>query len=176
MSTRAATDRNDIIALLAATALFLATIEYIIPKPLPFLRLGIANMPILLALYLLTTREIMLLVALKILTQGFIQGTLFSYVFLFSCAGGVTSGLVMIGLFRLLKKHVSLVGISAAGAFTGNMVQLLLAGTIIWGPGVFIIAPPFLLIGTVSSCVLGGLAQAFYKRSRWVRQAQASNR
>jgi heptaprenyl diphosphate synthase len=173
MLMRKPIDRSNLIALLAAAALFLATIEYIIPKPLPFLRLGIANLPVLLALYLLDPKEILLLVSLKILTQGFIQGTLFSYVFLFSCAGGTASALVMIGLFKLFRKHVSLIGISAAGAFVSNAVQLLLAGLIMWGPGVFLIAPPFLLIGTISACILGFLAQVFYTRSRWIRQVQA---
>lgn len=150
-------------------ALFLSSIEYIIPKPLPFLRLGIANLPVLISLYLLKPKEIILLMAIKIIAQGFIYGTLFSYIFLFSCAGGVASGLVMIGLQRLMKNHVTLLGVSVAGAFTSNIVQLLIASTVIWGPGVFLIAPPFLLVGTVSACALGLLAESFYRNSRWVK-------
>ena len=37
-------------ALAAAICLFLAGIEYMIPRPLPFLRIGLANLPLLLAL------------------------------------------------------------------------------------------------------------------------------
>jgi len=168
--TPSATNRTEIIALLAAMALFLSSIEYIIPKPLPFLRLGIANLPILISLYLLKPKEIVLLIALKIIAQAFIYGTLFSYIFLFSCAGGTAGGLAMIGLHRIMKRHITLLGVSMAGAFTSNIVQLIIASVIIWGPGVFIIAPPFLLVGTVSACVLGLLAETFYRRSRWIKE------
>jgi heptaprenyl diphosphate synthase len=167
--TPSATKRTEVIALLAAIALFLSSIEYIIPKPLPFLRLGIANLPILLSLYLLRPKEVVLLLALKIIVQAFIYGTLFSYIFIFSCAGGIASGLSMIGLHGIMRQRITLVGISAAGAFASNMVQLAVASVIIWGPGVFIIAPPFLLVGTVSACALGFLAEAFYRKSRWVK-------
>jgi heptaprenyl diphosphate synthase len=167
--TPSATRRTEIVTLLAATALFLSSIEYIIPKPLPFLRLGIANLPILLSLYLLRTREVILLLILKIVAQAFIYGTLFSYIFLFSCAGGIASGLVMIGLHGIMRRRITLVGISAAGAFASNMAQLGVASVFIWGPEVFLLAPPFLLVGTVSAFALGLLAESFYRKSRWVK-------
>ena len=40
---------RDTVALLAATALFLASVEFAIPKPVPFVRLGLANLPVLIA-------------------------------------------------------------------------------------------------------------------------------
>jgi len=39
-------NRSDVTALLAAFCFFLSTIEYMLPKPMPFMRLGIANLPI----------------------------------------------------------------------------------------------------------------------------------
>ncbi|NBK25683.1 MAG: heptaprenyl diphosphate synthase, partial [Spirochaetia bacterium] len=42
------------IAFVAAATLLLSTLEYLIPKPLPFLRLGLANLPILLVLDIFT--------------------------------------------------------------------------------------------------------------------------
>ena len=80
-------NRRNLIAFFASLCLFLSAVEYVIPKPLPFMRLGLANMPLVLALYVFGAKEILLLVLLKILGQGFITGTLFSYIFLFSAAG-----------------------------------------------------------------------------------------
>ena len=77
-------NRRNLIAFFASLCLFLSAVEYVIPKPLPFMRLGLANMPLVLALYVFGAKEILLLVLLKILGQGFITGTLFSYIFLFS--------------------------------------------------------------------------------------------
>ena len=82
--------QNDTItAWFGALCFFLSTIEYMIPKPLPFLRLGLANIPILLAIDILPLPAYSVLVLLKILGQGLIGGTLFSYIFLFSAAGSV---------------------------------------------------------------------------------------
>ena len=50
--------RQHHVALLAALALFLATVEHVIPKPVPFLKLGLANLPLLVGLTVLRPREI----------------------------------------------------------------------------------------------------------------------
>ena len=93
---------RDTVALLAATALFLASVEFAIPKPVPFVRLGLANLPVLIAIARLDTRSVALVVALKIVGQGFVQGTLFSYVVLFSAAGSIASATVMLIAWRAL--------------------------------------------------------------------------
>ena len=43
---------EQIIAIFGACSLFLATIEFLFPKPLPYMRLGLANIPLLIALRL----------------------------------------------------------------------------------------------------------------------------
>lgn len=75
-------NRRNLIAF-SLRCVFLSAVEYVIPKPLPFMRLGLANMPLVLALYVFGAKEILLLVLLKILGQGFITGTLFHIFFCF---------------------------------------------------------------------------------------------
>jgi heptaprenyl diphosphate synthase len=70
------------LALLGAFCLFLSTIEYMIPKPLPFMRIGIANLPLMLALDIFPFHIFLALIAIKVLGQALITGTLFSYIFL----------------------------------------------------------------------------------------------
>ena len=106
------TDRRDLVALLGATCLFFATIEYLFPRPLPFLRLGLANLPILLALGMLRARDVLLVALLKVVGQGLLHGTVASYVFVFSLAGTVASTAVMIGAHRVGGRAISLVGVS----------------------------------------------------------------
>jgi len=160
------------VALLGACCLFLSSIEYILPKPIPFLRIGIANLPILIALDLLSPPLVLLVVALKVAGQALLSGTLFSYVFLFSLVGSAASGLSMILLRTLFAKRMSLVGIGVLGAFASNSVQLILARFLIFGEGAWLIAPPFLALGTVSAAVLGFFAERFSETSRWVRAAR----
>ena len=164
--------RIEFVALLAACALFLSTIEYLIPKPLPFMRLGLANLPLIIALGLLSWKEYLLLALLKVLGQALISGTIFSYIFLFSLAGTTASILIMLLLYNVLKKRVSLIGISIAGAMASNIAQLLLSRYLLFGEAAKLVAPPFLIVGLVTSIILGGFAQQFIAKSRWYKGVQ----
>jgi heptaprenyl diphosphate synthase len=93
-------------------------------------------------------------------------------IFLFSAAGTLASGAVMLGSRRLLGDRISLIGISILGALASNLVQLGLAGAVAFGPSAWLIAPPFLAVGLVSSAVLGALAQGYSRRSRFLRRLQ----
>ncbi|MCF7944065.1 MAG: Gx transporter family protein [Spirochaetia bacterium] len=160
--------RLETIALLGALALFLSTVEYMVPKPVPFMRLGLANLAVMIGLSFLNNREYLLLIVLKVVGQGLVHGTVFSYIFLFSLAGSTASGIVMLLLFRLVNRHVSFVGISIAGGISSNLIQILLARLILFGESAWLIAPPFLILGFFSSLFLGILVQRFYKQSEWI--------
>jgi heptaprenyl diphosphate synthase len=179
-------------ALLGALALFLSAIDYLLPKPLPFMRIGLANLSLLLALNIPAARKnpaagkeadlperpgrplfslhsYCLLVLLKVLGQAFITGTFLSYVFLFSLAGSALSATVMYSLRRLFGVHISLAGISVAGAFASNGAQLVLARFFLFGESAIYLAPPFLVAGIVSGAALGIFADSFAAKSRFLQ-------
>ncbi|MDD4219964.1 MAG: Gx transporter family protein [Sphaerochaetaceae bacterium] len=161
--------RIEFVALLAACALFLSTVEYLIPKPVPFMRIGLANLPLIIGLGLLTKREYILLALLKVLGQGLITGTIFSYIILFSIAGTFASTLLMYIVYRFFKQWVSLIGVSIAGAMASNVAQLTLSQYLLFGAAAKLIAPPFLVVGLISSIILGVFAQQFEQNSAWYR-------
>lgn len=161
------TEKARLTAFLGGMCLFLSALEYLLPRPVPFLRLGLANLPVLLSLRLLPFPYVMLLVLLKITGQGLISGTLASYVFLFSAAGSYTSAIVMSAVCRLPRRYISYIGISVFGALAGNLVQLFLSITFIFGEGATIIAPIFLSLGLVTSFFIGLFAEKFTARSLW---------
>lgn len=165
-SMRLATER-DMIALLGACCMFLALVEHMIPKPVPFLRIGLANLPILVSLGVLNPAHVLLLVLLKVLGQALVNGTLFSYVFLFSAAGSISSALIMLAVSRLPDRVVSLVGISISGGLASTVAQLGLASLLVVGRSALFIAPIFLAVGFVTSVALGLIASAFCSTSRW---------
>jgi heptaprenyl diphosphate synthase len=175
VSISSRTDRSDLIAFLGALCLFLSAIEYMIPKPIPFLRVGIANLPILLSLDLLPVPLLLLVVLLKVIGQGLIGGTLVSYVFLFSAAGSFASAFAMLACRRLFGNSMSLVGVGVLGALFSNTAQILMARWLIFGEGAWLIAPPFLAIGTVTSVVLGIFAEQFAARSKWLAGMRAAS-
>jgi len=114
-------------------------------------------------------------VLIKILGQGLIGGTLFSYIFLFSAAGTAASALVMLALKKAFPHGISYIGISVAGAFASNAAQLVLARYYIFGESAWYIAPPFLAVGAASGTLLGIFANAFAAKSRWYADVAAGN-
>ena len=156
------------LAMLGAFCLFLSTIEYMIPKPMPFMRIGIANLPLMLALDIFPFRTFLVLVGIKVLGQALITGTMFSYIFLFSLAGTVLAAVSMYGLRRLLGSGgVSYIGVGTLGAMMSNISQLALAWLFLFGNSVRFIAPPFLGAGIITGITLGIFCEVFIRRSAW---------
>lgn len=158
---------RDLVPLFAAFCLLLSTVEYVIPKPLPFMRLGIANLPLLLGITIFSPRGYALLVVTKIVGMSLVSGTLFSYVFLFSFAGSALSGLVMYSVKRVCGDRIGYIGVSVLGAAASNGIQILLAAAVVFGQSAILIAPPFLLSGLVTGLAMGVYAEHFQSRSRW---------
>jgi heptaprenyl diphosphate synthase len=173
---RALSPERPGLALLGSLCLFLSAIEYLIPKPFPFMRIGLANLPLLLALDLFGARDFFLLTLLKVTGQGIVSGTLFSYVFLFSLAGTFSSAALMYVMRHAAgTKRAGFAGISCAGAMLSNGVQLVLARYFVFGAGfdrgfgqgLRFLVPPFLASGFISGTILGLFCEAFCRRSWW---------
>ncbi|TVR89044.1 MAG: heptaprenyl diphosphate synthase [Spirochaetaceae bacterium] len=160
--------RLELIAFLGGLCLFFSTIEYLFPKPVPFFRLGLANLPILITLDILSPGSVFLLVFLKVLGHGLINGTLASYVFLFSVSGSFASAVVMLAAHRIGGKRISLVGVSVFGAIASNIVQITLSVTFIFGQTAWVIAPLFIGLGVTSGVLVGLFAEKLREKSRWV--------
>nr|MCR4579105.1 Gx transporter family protein [Treponema sp.] len=114
------------LAYLGALALLFSYTEMILPRFIPFLRLGLGNTALLLALEL-PFGPFMLLALIKTLAACMMGGTLFSPFFLISAAQSLVSALVMYSLFRIKGKWLSLFGISITSSAVSGITQLFLA-------------------------------------------------
>ena len=120
----------------AVLCFLMSALETAIPKPLPFFRIGLANLPLVLALPVMGRREYFFLALLKVLSQGLVSGTIFSYVFIFSVSGTFASSFVMYFLHSVCsRKIISFVGISLMGALFNNGAQIILAWFLLFGSG-----------------------------------------
>jgi heptaprenyl diphosphate synthase len=162
----------EVTALLGAFCFFLSALEYMVPKPLPFMRLGIANLPILIAVDLLPLPWYLALALVKVIGMSIISGSLFSYVALFSLAGTLTAALVMRGARKAMGQRVSAVGVSILGALSSNALQVAVAGLVAFGDAARLVAPPFLATGLVTGTLLGLFAESFMKKSLWYARVQ----
>lgn len=111
-------------AVLTALALGLSVMENMFPVtaviPLPGVKLGLANIVTLFALYQLGSRS-----ALSILIARCLLGSLFAgnvSALLFSLMGGLAAMLVMIGLTHF--RRLSVFGVSIGGAAAHNIGQI----------------------------------------------------
>ena len=162
------------LALLGAFCLFLSTIEFMIPKPMPFMRIGIANLPLMLALDIFPFPVFLVLVGIKVLGQALITGTLFSYIFLFSLAGTALAAISMYALRRLLgPQRVSFIGVGTLGAMMSNVSQMALAWLFLFGNSARFIATPFFAAGLITGIALGIFCEAFARRSTWYASRKA---
>mgnify|MGYP003509036166 FL=1 len=149
--------------------MFLSMIEYAIPKPIPFMRLGIANMGIMLSLYVLPIRQVLFLTLIKVFLQALISGTFFSYIFVFSLIGSFSSVFAMLFCKYIFKSKISFLGICLSGALANNLSQILLSYLMIFKSSTSFIAPILLISGFISSIVLGTLTQKFVSGSSWYK-------
>jgi heptaprenyl diphosphate synthase len=149
-------------ALLAALALIFSYIEVLIPFNfgIPGIKLGIANLVVIIALYYLGIRYALLINLLRV----FISGLLFSGLFgmLYSLAGALLSMAVMILLKR--TNVFSITGVSMAGGVAHNLGQILTAAFVISNLKVFIYFPVLIISGVVSGAVIGILAYLILKK------------
>ena len=149
-------------------------IEYAIPKPLPFLRLGLANLPVVVAVKRFRARDVALLALCKSAGQAVVSGTLLSYVFVFSFAGSLASAvaaLLVYSVFRKLKLlgAVSNVSLCLAGAIASTGAQLCCSKLMVFGENTRYIAPVLLISGSVTALCLGLWTNVFERASRFVR-------
>ncbi len=163
-------ENKETLSLLAACCVFLSMIEYIIPKPVPFMRYGITNIPIMVSLKIFSPGMTMVLVLLKIVGQGIITGTIFSYIFIFSFFGSLASGAAMMLIYRICKDKISMIGVSVIGAFSSNIIQLVVARYVVFGEAAIIIGPPVIIIGTITSVIVGIFAELFILKSQWLKK------
>jgi len=140
-------------AILLSLALVIGYVEQFIPVPVavPGVKLGLANIITLTALYFLNFKECLMLVILRVVLTGFFAGNIISM--WYSLSGGMLSFLVMFLLIRLFKDKLSTVFISITGAFFHNIGQLVVVEIITKS---FLVSLGYFPILAVSA-VVGGL-------------------
>lgn len=147
-----------------ALALIFSYIETLIPFQIgiPGVKLGLANLVIVIALYRMPVGEVYLLSGVRVVLTGFLFGNLMCI--LYSLAGGILSLTVMWGMKRI--RSVSILGVSIAGGVFHNIGQLLAAALMVETYGVFSYLPVLLISGLLTGFVIGLAAGEMLKRIR----------
>lgn len=136
-----------------ALALIFSYIEACIPFQIgiPGVKLGLADLVIVVALYKMPVREVYILSIVRVLLAGLLFGNMMSIIY--SLAGGLLSLTVMWALKK--SPSMSLIGISIAGGVCHNLGQLLMAMLTVETYGVFSYFPILMVSGLLTGLAIG---------------------
>ena len=114
-----------LLGVLLAVTIVIAILESFIPSfTIPGIKLGFANIVILVTLYEVGILEAVFINLVRVLVVSLVRGTFFSMGFFMSLTGAFLSLGVMI-LFHLVIKKFSIIGVSVIGSLFHVIGQIL---------------------------------------------------
>ena len=161
MRERKAARNTAVYGMLIGLAFIFSYLEAIVPIPVPIpgVKLGLANLVVIVGLYTIGIPGTIAVALIRIVLVGFTFGNVSSM--LYSLSGGIVSLILMIA-FRKLN-WFSQTGVSIIGGIGHNIGQLMMAAFKTETAGVFYYLPFLIVAGVVSGAViglLGGLVTA----------------
>lgn len=157
--------RQVFLALFIAVAVSLHIFESLLPSPIPWLRLGLANTLALSALYLYGGKAAWTVSLARVGIGAILLGRLFSPGFWLALTGAIVATSVMIMVHRSCGRYLTVIGVSVAGAAGHALGQLLAARLlIIQHEAIWQIAPLLLFFTVFSGVLTGWLAMLLLER------------
>ena len=153
------THKIALMGILTAGAIIIAILESFIPSiGIPGVKLGLANIVILIILYEIGIVEAIIVDLLRVLMVGLLRGTIVSMGFLMSLTGAVLSLGIMILLFLVVKKF-SIVGVSVVGSIFHVTGQILIAMAFLGTPYIVFYLPIIAVSSIITGVLVGIVAQ-----------------
>ena len=148
--------RTALLGVLAAAAIAMQVLEAPLPRPLPWLKPGLANSTTIVALLLFGLPSALLLILVRQISANLLLGSLLSPSFLIGLMGSATAGVVMSITLKAGRQRLGLVSISVLGALSNNLAQLLVVSSILEHSAVWY-QLPFMMFASIPSGILIGL-------------------
>ncbi len=144
------------VGVLASLAIILSYFEMLIPAPVPIpgIKLGLANIVVLIALYTLGAKSAFNISLVRVFSVAFLFGGISTLMYSFSSA--IVSFCVMY-LFKKMKIF-SIVGVSIIGSFAHVTTQLLVAAYIVQNITVLTYLPILTISALISGFLIGFIA------------------
>lgn len=142
--------------MLVALAMVLGFVETLIPINLgiPGMKLGLANIVVVIALFLFDVKTAVVVSILRIILIAMTFGNM-SMMF-YSIAGASLSLLSMVTVSKI--KSFSLISVSIIGGIMHNVGQIICAAFVVRTNGVFTYLPVLIIAGLVSGALIGIVA------------------
>ena len=133
---------------------FIAALENMFPRPIPYFRIGFSFIIIITVLDAFKLRELILLILIKNISVAIAFAYIFTPPFYFGLCGGIVSVIIM-KLMRYFKVAFSFFGISLTGALTSNLSQAFLSKYLFNLPDIKFLIVPVFVISLITGSVVG---------------------
>lgn len=169
--------QEDKAAFFAALAAFTGIFESFIPMPVPFLRLGLANIPVSMGFALFSFRQMAYIMGFKVVMIHLFRGSLFSYPFLLALTGNL---LVLLGIslfYRIFalpsgdplqikdqREKFSFVSVNVLAAFLHNLGQIMVSFLFLPFKAIVYYGVILLFLGTLFGLINGLICNRLYNR------------
>ena len=142
-----------LMAMMIALAMIFSYVETMIPINfgIPGVKLGLANLVIVAAIYLFGGKQAFLISIVRIFLSGFMFGNLASI--MYSLAGGLLSLAVMLLLKK--KDKLSILTVSVMGGICHNIGQLIVAMLVVENLKLIFYVPVLLISGFLTGLLIG---------------------
>lgn len=140
---------------------FIAVVENMFPRPIPYFRIGFAFIVIITILNIFTLKELILLIFIKNISVALIFAYIFTPPFYLGLSGGIISIIIMKYISRY-NKIFSFFGISILGSVGNNITQLFIAKYIFSLHDISFLIMPIITISLITGSIIGFLAILFY--------------
>ena len=133
---------------------FIAALENMFPRPIPYFRIGFSFIIIITVLDAFKLRELILLILIKNISVAIAFAYIFTPPFYLGLCGGIVSVIIM-KLMRYFKSAFSFLGISLIGALTSNLSQAFLSKYLFNLPDMKFLIVPVFIISLITGSVVG---------------------
>ena len=156
------TKKITLIGLLIALAFVLSYVEFLLPLSIgiPGAKIGLANLAIMVALFLLGWQDALMLSIVRVILVGFTFGNM--AMMMYSLAGAALSFAAM--LIAKKTKKFSITGVSVIGGVFHNVGQIIVAIFVLETSQLIYYLPFLIIIGTISGVVIGILSGMICRR------------
>lgn len=150
------------LGVMSTVALMFSYVELVIPFNIgiPGVKLGLANIITLIALYLFGYKETIIITILRIVLSSILFSSFYSMIY--SISGAFFSLIIMI-IFKLCNKN-SIYGVSMAGGMFHNIGQLFVASFIVQEIKITYYGPILLVSGIITGFFIGIISAEINKR------------
>lgn len=155
--------------MMVALAFTFSYLESLIPFNfgIPGVKLGLANLVVVVALYIMKPAEAFAIALIRIFLAGLTFGNVYSIAY--SLCGGVLSFVVM---YLMKKTKLSIIGVSMLGGVCHNIGQIIVAAIIMETVRIAYYLPVLLVAGLVTGFLMGIISKLVIDRFKKIKKSR----